>query len=153
MQIDIFEDENEGVFKYGNKLYPEEVSILDSEPGFLGSIPGDIRLCTEEEIYNPVYQHQPGAKLDSEKPMLDLVLGDFAKALKEVGKVGTMGAKKYSEHGWLTVDRAETRYLSAGLRHYFEHKEGNILDDESGLLHLAHAAWNALAVLELELRK
>jgi hypothetical protein len=36
------------------------------------------------------------------------------------------------------------------LRHVFD---GTIRDPESGLLHAAHAAWNALARLELALRK
>ena len=124
---ELFEDENEGTFNY-NLNNPTKVNKLEID------------------------QHSPGAKLDNEKPMLDLVLGDFARALQEVGKVGTMGARKYSEHGWLSVDRGETRYLSAGLRHYFFYREGEEIDPESGLPHLAHAAWNALAVLELYLR-
>jgi len=124
---ELFEDENEGTFNY-NLNNPTKVNKLEID------------------------QHSPGAKLDNEKPMLDLVLGDFARALQEVGKVGTMGARKYSEHGWLSVDRGETRYLSAGLRHYFFYREGEEIDPESGLSHLAHSAWNALAVLELYLR-
>jgi hypothetical protein len=111
-------------------------------------VPGNITLV---DSINP---HVPGAKLDSEKPMMDLVLGDFSKALVEVAKVGTMGAKKYTEHGWLEVPNAQTRYLSALQRHYYNHKDGDIddVDEESGLLHLSHLAWNALASLELYLR-
>jgi hypothetical protein len=41
--------------------------------------------------------HVPGAKDDMDKPRLDLVLGDFKKALWGVGLVGTFGAKKYSD--------------------------------------------------------
>jgi hypothetical protein len=137
IQQDIFEDDEEGIFNYKTKD-PVEIRRNAEEDGWL-----------KRSDPNP---HAPGAKLDSEKPMLDLVLGDFAKALQEVGKVGTMGAKKYSEHGWLSVDKAETRYLSAGLRHYFYHKGGEVLDPESQLPHLAHATWNSLAVLELYLR-
>lgn len=128
VQNSIFEDDSEGIFHFKN---------------------------VESKRYSSISQHSPGAKLDHEKPKLDLVLGDFAKALVEVGKVGTMGANKYSEHGWLSVPNAETRYLSAALRHYYNHKdedESNI-DSESNLPHLAHMAWNALAVLELYLRK
>jgi hypothetical protein len=105
-------------------------------------------------LVDSINPHIPGAKLDSEKPMMDLVFGDFSKALVEVTKVGTMGAKKYSEHGWLEVPDAKTRYLSAMQRHYYNHKDSDIndVDDESHLLHLAHMAWNALASLELHLR-
>ena len=42
---------------------------------------------------------EKGVKLDNEKPRMDLVLGGFAKALYEVGRVGTFGADKYSDDG------------------------------------------------------
>ena len=44
-------------------------------------------------------QHETGSKLDHGKIKADLVLGDFAKALIEVCKVGTFGAEKYTESG------------------------------------------------------
>jgi hypothetical protein len=95
-------------------------------------------------------QHTPGAKLDAEKPRMGLVLIGFAKALTEVAKVGTYGARKYSDFGWLEVPDGQSRYTDAMLRHVFD---GTVRDPESGLLHAAHAAWNALARLELALRK
>lgn len=96
--------------------------------------------------------HDPGAKLDGNKVDLDLVLGDFSLALIEVGKIGTDGAKKYSRSGWLKVPDALHRYSSALLRHFFLDKK-EAYDKDSGSLHKAHVAWNALAILELELRK
>lgn len=93
--------------------------------------------------------HIKGAKDDSTKPRLDLVLGDFKKAIWDVGLVGTFGAKKYTDRGWKEVNNGIERYLSAMLRHYFKFKNGEKLDSESGLSHLSHMAWNALAVLEL----
>jgi hypothetical protein len=94
-----------------------------------------------------------GAKLDHGKPDLGLVLGDFSRALIEVGKVGTFGAKKYSEHGWLHVPNGIRRYTSAELRHQFYDEIDGPYDSDSGLLHKAHKAWNSLAVLELALRE
>jgi hypothetical protein len=94
-----------------------------------------------------------GAKLDAGKPRLGLVLGGFANALIEVGKVGTLGAAKYSDNGWMTVPNAKERYTDAELRHCLKRLAGEIYDPEWGLLHLAHNAWNSLALLELELRK
>lgn len=41
---------------------------------------------------------ESGAKLDAGKPRLGLVLCGFARALQEVGKVGTFGAAKYSDN-------------------------------------------------------
>jgi len=95
----------------------------------------------------------PGAKLDAGKNRLGLVLGDFALALQAVGEVGTKGAAKYSDHGWLSVPNGEARYADAMLRHHFAEAAGEKHDAQWGLLHAAHRAWNALALLELELRK
>jgi hypothetical protein len=102
-----------------------------------------------EKDPNGLTPKSPGAKLDADKNDLDLVLGDFANALEQVGLVGTFGANKYSRHGWLGVPSGIDRYSSAMLRHYFKHKSGELIDPESGLYHLAHLAWNALAILEL----
>lgn len=96
-------------------------------------------------------QHTPGAKLDLGKPRAGLVLGDFSQALTEVIKVGTFGADKYTDHGWLDVPDGEERYTDAMLRHYLYEESGEVLDPDSGLLHAAHAAWNALARLELHI--
>lgn len=97
--------------------------------------------------------HNPGAKDDSLKPDMDLVLSKFSRSLQEISKVGTFGAKKYSEDGWLDVPNGVRRYQSALLRHYFKHSEGELVDKETNYLHLAHAAWNSLAVLELYLKE
>ena len=97
--------------------------------------------------------HEPGAKDDGAKPDLDLVLGAFSKALIEVGKVGTFGAKKYSDNGWKKVPDAQRRYLSAMQRHYCTYKDDELYDPETNLSHLAHTAWNALAALYFELEK
>lgn len=91
-----------------------------------------------------------GIKDDIGKVKAALVLGDFAGALMSISAVGTFGANKYSEHGWLTVQNAINRYEDAMLRHWLLHKQGQIYDAESGLPHLAHFAWNALAILELQ---
>lgn len=92
---------------------------------------------------------EKGIKLDNEKPRMDLVLGEFTRALEEVGKVGTFGANKYTDKGWIEVDNGIERYLSAMLRHYMKFRRGKQKDEESGLSHLSHMVWNALAVLEL----
>ena len=92
---------------------------------------------------------EKGVKLDNKKPRMDLVLGEFTRALEEVGKVGTFGANKYTDKGWVEVNNGIERYLSAMLRHYMKFRRGKQKDEESGLSHLSHMAWNALAVLEL----
>ncbi len=97
-------------------------------------------------------QHEAGAKLDAGKPRVDLVLGDFSRALIAVSEVGTYGAQKYTDRGWLAVDSGEQRYTAAMLRHWLFEAQGEVLD-VSGLLHSAQIAWNALARLELALRR
>jgi hypothetical protein len=95
--------------------------------------------------------HEPGAKLDSGKPMAGVLL-DFGLALLEVAKVGTFGAKKYSRGGWQHVPDGVNRYTDALMRHLLA-EQGESHDHESGLLHAAQAAWNSLARLELMLRQ
>lgn len=92
-----------------------------------------------------------GVKYDAGKPRYGLVLGGFSRALERVVQVGTFGANKYSDDGWLSVPQGHARYTDAMLRHHFAEAGGEELDGESGMLHAAHRAWNALAVLELKL--
>lgn len=95
-----------------------------------------------------------GVKHDAGKPRAGLMLLDFARALEAVAEVTTFGAQKYSPSGWRSVPDAEARYTDALVRHLLAWKQADgEVDEESQLLHLAHAAWNALAVLELELAR
>ena len=97
--------------------------------------------------------HEAGAKLDAGKNRLGLVLGGFALALEEVGRVGTFGAAKYTENGWKSVPDGVSRYTDAMYRHLMQEAQGELIDPESGMFHAAQAAWNALARLDLMLRK
>lgn len=94
----------------------------------------------------------PGAKLDADKLRVDLVLDGFSLALTEVARVASYGARKYSEGGWQHVEQGEQRYRAAAGRHRLKRVRGTH-DPDSGILHLAHEAWNVLAELELALRK
>ena len=102
---------------------------------------------------NGIEQHEAGSKLDDGKVRLGLVLGAFAEALIEVGKVGTYGANKYSDNGWVSVPDGIARYKDAALRHYLADASGEILDKETGLSHLSHFCWNSLAILSLIVRE
>jgi hypothetical protein len=97
--------------------------------------------------------HVPGAKDDSEKPRISLVLKGFTRALTEVSKVGTYGAEKYTAEGWISVPNGVERYTDAMFRHLFQELEGKTHDKETEMLHAAHTAWNALARLDLMLRE
>lgn len=97
--------------------------------------------------------NEAGAKLDAGKNRCGLVLLGFARALQEVSRVGTDGAAKYTDSGWTEVPDGEARYTDAMMRHLLREAEGEERDPDSGAYHAAHAAWNALARLDLMLRR
>ena len=98
---------------------------------------------------NGINQHEAGAKLDAGKVRAGLVVDGFRDALKAVSEVGTYGAAKYSDDGWKSVPDGQGRYRDAMMRHILT--DG--IDEESGLPHLWHAAWNVLAMIQLEFEK
>lgn len=67
--------------------------------------------------------------------------------LELVVKVFHFGAEKYGPDRWQNLPDGLRRYKAAILRHLVAFEKGEIIDKESGLPHLAHMAWNALAVL------
>lgn len=94
-----------------------------------------------------------GAKLDAGKNRLGLVLMGFARALAQVGAVGTFGAEKYTPHGWVEVPNGIERYTDAMFRHLNYEAQGEEFDPQTDIHHAAHTAWNALARLDLMLRE
>ena len=103
-----------------------------------------------------------GRKYDAGKaPLVQGCLHYFPQALLAVATVSQYGATKYNvpfeDKNWSRLPNAEKRYGDGLGRHIA--LEGLELWDTgnfdptgakgSGLLHAAHAAWNALAKLEL----
>lgn len=86
------------------------------------------------------------------KPRVDLL--QFG-ALLEVAKVAAFGAKKYGERNWEkhANEWSWGALAASALRHLFAWLLHENNDQESGLSHLAHAAWNVLTLLELVIRK
>lgn len=80
-------------------------------------------------------------------------LAYFPVAAGEVARVSEFGASKYQWNGWRQVPNGIERYSDALVRHLVSQEQGEVLDPDSGLLHAAHCAWNALAILELKLEK
>lgn len=95
-----------------------------------------------------------GIKYDQDKPCVNRgMFAYFPKALLEVAKVSDFGAQKYERGGWKTVPDGIERYFDALGRHLLNFQIEGTFDKESGLRHMAHLAWNALAVLELQLQE
>lgn len=112
------------------------------------------RFQIEEAVEADPYgidQHTLGAKLDAGKPSVGLMMTGFAKALRAVSEVMTYGAVKYTPNGWRHVPNGVDRYTDALGRHLLYELAGEQCDPETKFLHAAHAAWNALARLELML--
>ena len=89
-----------------------------------------------------------GIKYDSKKPKMNLLP---PKAIVEVAKVLTFGAQKYGPENWKELEDLQNRYLAGALRHIFAHMDGEKLDPETGLSHMAHALCCLLFKLEIEL--
>jgi hypothetical protein len=86
---------------------------------------------------------EPGKTYDAGKLRFDLIPPEWEKALAEVM---TAGAKKYADRNWEKGLSFSRRYGSAR-RHMNAYWSGEDFDKETGLPHLAHAAWNMLALL------
>jgi hypothetical protein len=85
-----------------------------------------------------------GRKDDDGKLRFDLVP---IRALEEVVAVYNYGARKYADRNW-EKGMKWSRVWAAVQRHLCSFWAGENLDPESGLHHLAHAAWGCLALLE-----
>ena len=73
------------------------------------------------------------------------------KALLVLAEASGFGAAKYSQHNYLR-GYAWSLSFDACMRHLLAFWSGEELDPESGLPHLAHAAWHCLAMLSFLLR-
>jgi hypothetical protein len=77
-------------------------------------------------------------KHDQDKPRIDLIP---PQAIKDIAEVLTYGAKKYDAHNWRdNGGLAYSRVYAAAQRHLLSFWDGQSLDEETGMSHLAHAA-------------
>lgn len=94
------------------------------------------------------YKDKPsssGLKYDNGKLRLDLLPPEAIRAL---GNILSHGAEKYGPNTWRGV--SIERYEAAMLRHWLAWKEGETIDPESGLPHLAHMLTNAAFMVGLD---
>jgi hypothetical protein len=90
-----------------------------------------------------------GRKFDAGKLDYTLVPWD---GLEEVVKVLEFGARKYARDNWQHVEGGMQRYQAAAFRHLIAYNQGEKVDPETGLSHLAHAGCCLLFLLSLEKR-
>jgi len=88
-------------------------------------------------------EEEKGLRYNEGKTRMDL-LEPFA--IEQLAKVFTIGAKKYAPNNWLKG--MEWSKVTASLkRHLNAYEQGIDYDSETGLLHAAHIAWNAMALI------
>ena len=67
-------------------------------------------------------------------------------AIEQLAAVFTKGAEKYADRNW-EHGMAWTKMLASLKRHIAAFENGEDFDKETGLLHMAHAAWNAMGLV------
>jgi hypothetical protein len=99
-----------------------------------------------------------GRKDDKSKPPVMQILRQFPDAIAQLAKVSEYGHKHYGESdnnqlwdNWRHVDNAKFRYEQALGRHILY--QSDYPDKDSGLMHIVHAAWNALAIIQLTIEE
>ena len=111
-------------------------------------VPGD-----KAPTSDPAHAH----KKDVGKiPVWQGFLNYFPRAVLAVALVSEYGKRKYApdesvfNSGWRDVPEGLNRYLDADARHMVKRAISTLgeYDEESGMAHLAHKAWNAMAELE-----
>lgn len=85
-----------------------------------------------------------GIRYDDGKERYDL----FAPhAMGELARVYTFGCVKYAPRNW-EKGLSWSRTFAAIMRHAWAWMRGEVFDRETGLHHMAHAAWGCLALVE-----
>ena len=95
------------------------------------------------EEFDPGHEENEGAKFDLGKNRYDLIPGD---ALDALVAVYTYGTKKYDDNNWRKGIKWG-RIFGALMRHAWAFWRGEEFDKESGLPHMAHAAWQCMTLL------
>lgn len=85
-------------------------------------------------------------KFDTGKPPLSLI---SRMALEEEAKVMEFGKQKYGTHNW-RAGMDFSRLMDAALRHMYAFADGEDVDKETGLSHLAHARCCMAFLLEYQ---
>jgi hypothetical protein len=69
--------------------------------------------------------------------------------LEDTVDVLMFGAKKYGVNNWRNVKNGHERYYDALMRHISAWKQGEVVDPDTGISHLAHAMCNLIFLHEL----
>lgn len=73
--------------------------------------------------------------------------------IEQVVKVLHYGAQKYSAGNWKNVQNGYERYLAASMRHLVADRQGELLDNDTKIYHLAHSICCQLFMLYLRMEE
>lgn len=96
----------------------------------------------EKQMGNPL-----AGRFSAGKMRHDLIA---AWALEQLAGVYTYGCQKYDDDNWRKGLKWRKETFACILRHVWKWLRGEKFDNESGLHHLAHAAWNCFTLMEYE---
>lgn len=91
-----------------------------------------------------------GKKFDNGKVPYELV---YWPALEKTTSVLEIGRNKYGADNWKSLANAEDRYFAAAMRHLLAWRQGEAVDPETGISHLAHLACNVMFLQYFEDQK
>ena len=93
-------------------------------------------MASKDEVKKSQNATTGGRKFDGNKPQYGLLP---PLALRATVDVLTFGAEKYEPDNWKFVPDSKRRYFDALQRHLWAYKDGEKIDPESNMHHLAHA--------------
>lgn len=105
-----------------------------------------MKIYKRSEEENKQLGKEEGARFSRNKPRFSLVP---PAPLRELAMIYTYGCQKYDEENW-SKGMAWRKVIDSLERHINYWKRGEKFDEESGLHHLAHLAWNAFTLYEYE---
>ena len=104
-----------------------------------------------EPMNDPIAFDSSLEKRKNGKLKAELLETGFPNAMMALAEVMTWAAdyKGYLPNDWKDIPDAKNSLLAAACRHRLKRLKGEEFDDESGLPHLYHEAFNVMAQLEL----
>ena len=140
-----------------DELLAPEIGIVESFLGSPFSTPDEDEEWEKIErrmdfvgLNGPTGCHyNAGEKHDAGKPAMHLIPANIEV---EVSRVLQFGAEKYGPENWRLVPDLRNRYMGAAMRHVNAMRQGEALDEESGLHHAAHAICCLMFIGETEMK-
>lgn len=104
-----------------------------------------LKTVSPNELHEAIdlYEQTRGLRYNQGKIRYDLL---EPYAIEQLAKVFSKGAEKYAPNNWLK-GMSWSNITASLKRHLAAYEQGEDYDNETQLLHLAHVAWNALALV------